>query len=491
MSFSFPPPRPVDLLVMIPRLLLPLPLLLAAAPVGHSAPCIRPTKANTVVQGDVAICRGRYRIPDPDGKGVIVLGSAGTRVDLTGVTLESGDSVPADYHGIGIAAEDVDRVSILGGTIRGYRFGIRIIRGSGHRITASDVSGSRAQTLFSTPAAYDERDWIDIFHPDSAELYGAGVYLRDTDKAEIRNITSTSAQNGIMLRDATGTFIADNDVSSNSGWGISLWHSSHSTIIRNAAHHNVRCEGEQYHRGCDSAGILLRERSDSNLVADNDLSYSGDGFFLSGQPEQVRPSIGNLVIRNDATGAFHNAFESTFSYGNQFSGNRADSADYGFWLGYSTANVVEDNTIIGTRSAGIAIEHGQDNVIARNIIVGGAIGIRLFARDSTARASRNSRVDDNYLAQLSRGLVLESSRRTHVRGNLFDGVGDGLVADSASGDAILGGNIFLRATRLFIVAAHLNAGGNFWATPSAAAARERVRGDVTIDPWRSAREAGY
>src|SRR5678815_3129838 len=73
---------------MTPRLFLT--LLLVAVPAAHEAPCVRPTRPNTVVQGDVAICRGRYRIPDPDNQGVIVIGSAGTQLDLTGVTLESG-----------------------------------------------------------------------------------------------------------------------------------------------------------------------------------------------------------------------------------------------------------------------------------------------------------------------------------------------------------------------------------------------------------------
>jgi parallel beta-helix repeat protein len=307
----------------------------------------------------------------------------------------------------------------------------------------------------------------------------------------VRNIKALQAQNGIMLRDAAGTVITDNDVSNNSGWGISLWHSSRSMIARNKAHHNVRCESPQYRRGCDSAGILLREASDSNIIADNDLSFSGDGFFLSGQPPHVSPSTGNLVIRNDATGAWHNAFESTFSFGNSFLNNRADSADYGFWLGYSTANVVTGNLIIGTRTAGVAIEHGQDNVIARNTIVGGQVGVRLFGPDSTARRSRDSNVDANYLARLDRGVVVQHSARTRVRGNIFDGAGDGLVVDSASADATVRDNIFLRATRLFIVADHLDAGGNYWATADAASARQQVRGEVRVDPWRPAREAGY
>jgi parallel beta-helix repeat protein len=474
-----------------PRLFFSLPLLLTAAPVSHDAACVRPTKANTVVQGEVTICQGRYRIPDPDGKGVIVAGSPGTSINLTGVTLESGDSVPANYRGVGVIASGVDRITVTGGTIRGYQFGIRIDGGRGHVVAGIDVSGSRTQALRSTPERFDEADWLDIFHADSAEAYGAGIYLNGTVDATIRNIKAVQAQNGIMLRDANGSVIVDNDVSNNSGWGISLWHSSQSMIARNQAHHNVRCESPRYRRGCDSAGILLREASDSNIVADNDISFSGDGFFLSGQPPGVNPSTGNLVLRNDATGAWHNAFESTFSFGNRFLDNRADSSDYGFWLGYSTANVVEGNLVIGTRTAGVAIEHGQDNVIARNTIVGGQVGVRLFAPDTAARPSRSSDVDGNYLARLDRGVVLQRSTRTQVRGNIFDGAADGLVVDEVSADARVRDNVFLRSSRLFIVADHLDAGGNYWATSDAAAARQQVRGDITVDPWRPAREAGY
>ena len=73
--------------------------------------------------------------------------SSGTRIDLTGVVLESGDSVAARYVGVGIASRGVDGVSVLGGTVRGYRFGVRLEGGRGHRVTGVDASGSRAQAL--------------------------------------------------------------------------------------------------------------------------------------------------------------------------------------------------------------------------------------------------------------------------------------------------------------------------------------------------------
>jgi parallel beta-helix repeat protein len=462
------------------------PLLTAA-----SAPCIRPTRAGTQVQGEVQICPGRYRVPDPRGQGVIVAASSGTRIDLTGVTLQSGDTLPERFAGRGVLASNVDNVTIIGGTIRGYQYGVRIEGGRGHRISGVEVSGSRAQRLHSTPERYDERDWLDIFRPDTFEQYGSGIYLRGTDGASVTNVVSRGAQNGIGLFAARASYIADNDVSGNSGWGIHLWRSAQNIIVRNRAHHNVRCESERYRRGCDSAGILLREQSDSNTIAHNDFSRSGDGFFLSGHRPLVKPSIGNLVIRNDATGAWHNAFESTFSWGNTFIDNRADSSDYGFWLGYSSGNLVRGNTIVGSRTAGIAIEHGSDNTLTANVIIGGPTGIRLFAPTAGAEPSRGYAVDDNVLARLERALVLEGTTRARIRGNLFDGVRDGLVVDSAGRDAAVTGNVFLRASGRFIDAAALEAGGNFWGGASAAEAKTQVAPGVTIEPWRPARAAGY
>lgn len=455
------------------------------------APCVRLTRAGTQIQGDVKICPGRYRFADRTERGVVVIAASLTRLDLTGVIVESGDSVPSRFTGVGVLSRGVDRVEIIGGTIRGFRYGIRIEGGRGHRVSGSDVSGSRRQDLRSTETSYHEEDWLDIFRPDTFEQYGGGLLLKWTDGAMVTGVVAREAQNGIALFGARGSYLADNDVSSNSGWGIHLWQSSQSVIVRNKAHHNVRCEGATYSRGCDSAALLLRERSDSNLIADNDLSHSGDGFFLSGHRPLVQPSIGNVVVRNDATGSHHNAFESTFSAWNHFLENRADSSAYGFWLGYSTGNTVRGNTIVGSRVAGIAIEHGSDNELAGNVIIGGGRGIYLFAPQAQQERSANYRIHDNTLAKLDLGIVMENTTLSKIRGNLFDGVGDGLVVDSAGADSEVSGNVFLRAARLFVRAPRLAAGGNYWGTESEKAALAKTQGAVQVAPWRPASEAGY
>jgi parallel beta-helix repeat protein len=246
-----------------------------------------------------------------------------------------------------------------------------------------------------------------------------------------------------------------------------------------------------YRRGCDSAALLLRQRSDSNTITDNDLSHSGDGLFLSGHRPDLQPSVGNLIARNDASHSWHNGFEATFSWNNTFLDNIADSSDYGFWLGYSSGSTVLGNTVIGSRTAGIAIEHGSDNLLSGNVLIGGPAGIRIFAPRADGPDSRGYRVDDNVFAKLGRAVVLERTSQVRLRGNLFDGVADGIVADSETNGVQLAGNVFLRASGFFVRAPELDAGGNFWGTASAAEAMNRVWGKVNVEPWRPAREAWY
>ena len=465
--------------------------LLLAPAVANAAPCVRPVRAGTQVQGEVRVCPGRYRIADPSEQGVFILAASSTSLDLTGVTLESGDSVPSRYLGVGVLSRGVDGVSIVGGTIRGYRYGIRLDGGRAHRVSGSVLSGSRSQQLRSTATTYDEHDWLDVFRPDSFLAYGGAVLLKGTIGAAVTGVVAHDAQNGIALVGARDSYVADNDVSHNSGWGIHLYHATHNTIARNRADHNVRCEARGYSHGCDSAALLLRHQSDSNTVTDNELTHSGDGFFLSGQPPQVLPSVGNLVLRNDGSWSAHNAFESTFSWNNSFIENRADSSAYGFWLGFSSGTLVRGNSTVGSREAGIAIERGSDNALSANVIIGGRIGIELFARGPSGPESRGYRIDDNVLARVDRGIVLERTTRAKLRGNLFDGVGDGLVVDEAGRAVVLTDNVFLHASRFFIRAPALTAGGNYWGTADAAAAAARVSGKITVEPWSPASAAGY
>jgi parallel beta-helix repeat protein len=459
---------------------------LAGADAG--APCVRPSRAGTQVQGEVRICPGRYRISDRNERGVIVAAASGTRIDLTGVMLESGDSVPAGFVGYGVVSKDVDGVSIQGGTIRGYRVGVRLEGGRGHRIAGSDLSGSRRDALRSTAAQPDIADRLDPLRLAAFTGAGAGLVLVRAVGASVTGVTARSSQNGIGLVDTRESYLADNELSGNSGWGISLWRSSRNQLVRNRVQRTTRCAPPTV--DCGASAILLREGSDSNTIAENDLTASSTGLRLTGQEPLTRPSIGNLVYRNDGSRTA-TAFAATHTWSITFLENRGDSAAYGFRLDRLNGSVVRANTIIGSRIAGIVIEHGSDNTLEANVVLGGRIGIMVTAPGRQGPPSRSHRIDDNVVGGVEQGIVLQGTSASRIRGNLLDGLVDGLVIDNAGHGTEVTGNVFLRASGWFIEAPDLAAGGNYWGTADAAAASARVKGRISVLPWRPASAAGY
>jgi parallel beta-helix repeat protein len=215
------------------------------------------------------------------------------------------------------------------------------------------------------------------------------------------------------------------------------------------------------------------------------------GLVLAGAPPAVRSSVGNLVYRNDGSSALRVAFTEAYGSNNTFLENRADSTGIGFRLDHSGGSTLRANTVIGSRSVGIVSDHGSDNAILANVLIGGAVGIRVAAPGEPGDPSRRYRIDDNVLSRLEQGIVLERTTRAQLRGNLFDGVRDGLVLDGAGHGTEVTGNIFLRATRWFIDAPDLAAGGNYWATADVSSATAKVKGRISLMPWKPAAAAGY
>jgi parallel beta-helix repeat protein len=462
---------------------------LAAAVLLASPPCVRLTRAGTQVQGDVRICPGRYRIADPTERGVLIAASSGTRIDLAGVTIESGDSVPDRFVGVGIASRGVDGITVTGGVVRGYRFGVRIEGGRNHRLSGIDVSRSRSQALRSTAERADTLDRLDVGRLDVSDQYGAGLMLRGTEGAAVTGIIAHGGQNGIGLVEANGSYVADNDLADNTGWAVHLFRSSHNAILRNDASRTRRCPTPE--TDCSAAAILVREGSDSNTIAENDLTASTIGVLVTGQRPIAEPSVGNLIYRNDASLATVVAFAARATWRVSFLENRADSAAAGFELARVSGSLIRGNTVIGARRAGIDASHGGDTGLEANVLLGAPVGIRITAERGSTPPTRGYRLDDNMLGGVEQGIVLRGVTDSRVRGNVFDGVGDGLVVDGAGHGTEVSGNVFLRASSWFIDAPDLVAGGNYWATPDAAQAAAKVHGRVSVLPWRPASAAGY
>ena len=408
------------------------------------------------ITGDVIVKPGTYRVSDENGNGVLIIKAKGITIDLgEAILVGAGPKTDPDkYEGFGIRVEDQDDVKITGGTIRGFKVGIFARDCRNLQITECEVTGNFRQHLKSTPEREDPTDWLRPHQNDEnewLEKYGAAIYLDRCTNASVEKCRGRNQQNGIILSRTEGSAAFDNDFSYHSGWGLAMWRSTGIEVARNKFDYCVRGYSHGvYHRGQDSAGILVFEQCTDNIFAFNSATHSGDGFFLYAGDETTKKTgeggcNRNIVYGNDFSHAVANGIEATFSNTNMFVKNRMDECDYGIWAGYSYNSMFLGNRISRSLTAGIAIEHGNNNLIEGNTFDGDTRGIWLwwdedgeilsgpFGKHQNTD-SGNYRIYRNSFKDTGVGIQLDGTSMAHVGGNSFKGSGRRVREGQGSSD---------------------------------------------------------
>lgn len=384
-------------------------------------------------------------IDDPHGKGALVINNSGITVDLNGWQLRSTEQDMSKMIGIGIYAKGVKDVTIRGGNIGGYKWGIFLEDCENIVIEDTIVESSRMQHTVSTDDKYDTSDWLNQWSVDGFEVYGGAVYLKNCKNSTVRGVVAEFQQNGVSLTDCQNIIVEGCQLSYNNGWGIHMWNADNCKIRRNVAEFCQRLEFWEYSAGGDSAGILVGNDSCFNTIEDNSFAHGGDSFFLCGQRPWLKASNFNIVRRNDCRFSPHNGIEATFSRGNRFIDNDVSHSRYGFWLGYSYETIVEGNTIAGCIEDGIAIEHGNSNVIKGNEFSNGKVGIRIFMRPMPDWVGNDPSYDyvvsDNVFKNVRKGVIVEETENVVVSGNHFKKCKEAIYAKLVKNIAISRNNI--------------------------------------------------
>ncbi len=403
-------------------MLLLLPALIAAAP-----PAIEVDRDDVRITESCTLRVSRVPIADGAGDGVVQIVADGVTVELEGALRGASEGYSPDKlsgTGIRVLARDV---TLRGGSVSGYRVGIRAGGAHGLVVEDCDVSGNFRQRLGSTARAEDGADWLWPHVNDGDEwlaAYGAGLWIEDSDRVTVRRVRCRRGQNGIVLDRVDGARVYDNDCSFLSGWGLAMWRSSHNLVSRNAFDFCIRGYSHGvYNRGQDSAGILMFEQCCDNLIVENSATHCGDGFFGFAGREALgqdgtardlafhrrRGNNDNRIAGNDFSDAAAHGIEMTFSFGNRIEHNRlADNAICGIWSGYSQettilGNRIEDNGGMGygAERGGVNIEHGRNNGIVGNTFRGNRCGVFLWWDEDAdllatewARANRPDSADN-------------------------------------------------------------------------------------------------
>ena len=337
----------------------------------------------------VIIKKGIYKLDATENseQPVILIEGENITVDFkNGMLKGSNKKKNADeFFGVAILIQNSKNVTIKNITAKGYKVAVLARNTENLLLENCDFSYNYRQHLNSTQQKEDISDWMSYHHNEKDEWlrYGAAMYLRNCNKAVIKNCKVTGGQNALMMMECNDAMIYNNDFSFNSGIGIGLYKSSGNKIMYNRIIFNVRGYSDGiYNRGQDSAGILVYEQSNRNLFYKNNVTHSGDGFFLwAGQTTMDSGEGGcndNIIAGNDFSYAPTNGVEVTFSR-NTIMDNRIFECDNGIWGGYSYQTKISNNKFRNNRRA-VAIEHGQYDTIAYNIFYGDKTAIHLWGR---------------------------------------------------------------------------------------------------------------
>ena len=335
-------------------------------------------------------------------------------VDFNGAVMagSADDADPDTMAGVGILIDGGSHVTLKNAVVRGYKVALLARDSPDLHVTRGDFSYNWKQRLYSEIEKESLVDWMSYHQNEKDEWlrYGAAIYLRGCDRAEIDNTTAVQGQNGLMVTASTGLKIWNNTFQYLSAIGVGLYRVTHSTIMHNRIDWCVRGYSHGFfNRGQDSAGLLMYEQSSNNTVAYNSITHGGDGLFLwAGQSTMDTGKGGsndNVFAGNDFSHAPTNGIEATFSR-NRFIRNRVEECWHGVWGGYSFESQWIGNTF-ARNVEGIAIEHGQNNVIVGNTFDGDETAIRLW---------QNATQDPSWGYARSRDT---KSHGYHIEGNTF------------------------------------------------------------------------
>jgi parallel beta-helix repeat (two copies) len=406
-----------------------------------------PLTKGMVISRSVTIRKGIYRFNSDSLGQVITITGNNITVDFNGAELKGSNNKdwPNQFYGTGIFIKGGSNITIRNVTVNGYKIAVMARDAEQLTIQNSDFSYNYRQKLNSTRLREDVSDWMSYHHNENDEWmrYGAGIYLRGCNKVNIHDNIIVGGQCGLMMTSCNDGVIYNNNFSFNSGLGIGMYRSNRNKIMYNQLDFNVRGYSHGiFNRGQDSAGILVFEQCNDNTIAYNSVTHGGDGFFLwAGQHTMDSGDGGcndNYVYRNDFSYAPTNGVEITFSR-NIIKENIIRECDNGLWGGYSYNTNISGNTFEGN-NVGIAIEHGQNNVISKNSFSSDKTAIKLWARKSQPpdwiyaqkRDTRSSNylIFDNTFNKNNIGLQATLTNPIELSNNLFINVTTRFKSDS-------------------------------------------------------------
>lgn len=201
-----------------------------------------------LITSSCSLTPGTYHLPNG-----IHIGAGNVTVDMSDVCLVGS----GNGNGFGITVTAQTAVKIVGGSVRGYFYGLRIEESSLCTVTGTDLS----HNWHDPHSTCDKAPWLDINAPPNLsdkQNLGGGVFALRCEHLTLQHVTASVQENGFDLYHTVAAVLENCTACNCSGWGVHLHNTSHSHISHSKFNQCIR-------PGLgDSAGILLVNDSHHN-----------------------------------------------------------------------------------------------------------------------------------------------------------------------------------------------------------------------------------
>ena len=241
---------------------------------------------------------------------------------------------------------------------------------------------------------------------------GAGIYLEESNESFIENNTIVgNGWHGIYVHKSHNITVNDNDFSSNYSSDINLSGSGYSTVTRNAMTKN---------------GILLigyKINYDTHTIDTTNTVNGKPVYYWKNISGGTVPSGAGQVILANCTDVV-------------VEGQNVSDTSVGIQLGYSSRNLITNNTAYSNIGTGIYLLYSNDNEIVGNIILNNDNGIVLS--ESGSNTIHNNTVSSN----MNNGIWVRFSDGNNItHNNISMNTDTGIVLDYSDDNRVYHNNI--------------------------------------------------
>ncbi len=267
----------------------------------------------------------------------------------------NGSTFIGEKVGVGLLMQGRSNITIRNCKFRNWDVGLYALNGKNIVIERSDFSGNYVDDN------YDVEHLKPIPH--------GGIIMNAIQGARVQGVTANGNIAGMQIINSSKFRIQGNTASKNRGWGIYLFGTTASQIYTNTVEFNNRsCPQWGVDAGCGSAGIVLTQQSDRNLIGWNILTANGDGIYQGNTPESASNDL--EIFNNKISKSIANGIEATFSQRNYIHNNEFTDDNYGAWLGYSQNGRFEFNIVRGSKVKSVQVDNAQYMRIVGNTFDG-------------------------------------------------------------------------------------------------------------------------